>query len=171
MYLFSEVFVYCTHTQTGLKCRKQYVLLISLLALTLALCAVCRVKKTLVCQGLLFWITAPEMPIKSLAFQALLPWLRYHGYDSIATASPALSSSTSSSSSYPSLHLLSSKQGHTHRWMYCTYKCMPGQHICVFCAHVSKIAWGVEGCNDEEVDKRERELHPSVFLPASHTKV
>lgn len=90
---FSEVFVYMythTHTQTRLKCRKQYVLLISLLALTLALCAVCRVKETLVCQGLLFWITAPEMPIKSLAFQALLPWLRYHGYDSIATASPAL---------------------------------------------------------------------------------
>ena len=44
------------------------------------------VRETLVCQGLLFWITAPEMPIKSLAFQALLPWLRHHGYDSIATA-------------------------------------------------------------------------------------
>lgn len=38
------------------------------------------------CQGLLFWITAPEMPIKSPSFQALLPWLQHHGYDSIATA-------------------------------------------------------------------------------------
>lgn len=105
-------------------------------------------KASLVCQGLLFWIAA-EMTIKSQAFQALLPWLRHHGYDSTATAllfPPRVCSAAKTRDAHVRLH--------ANRWIWRTCRCTQRTHLHV-CEHERRGRGG--GAKTKRVTRREPE--------------